>query len=135
MNELSEKDIVDAIKVGGSSFNKSSHKPGLLFISGMKYKITDKGDLLSLTYVDKEGKEHPIDINNPSTERKFTVASDDFFATGGDGYLPSNENPDFVVKKYNFDKNKLACDYIKKLPQPFEVINDKRIEVVPSDKN
>lgn len=135
VNELSEKDIVDAIKVGGSSFNKSSHKPGLLFISGMKYKITDKGDLLSLTYVDKEGKEHPIDINNPSTERKFTVASDDFFATGGDGYLPSNENPDFVVKKYNFDKNKLACDYIKKLPQPFEVINDKRIEVVPSDKN
>ena len=129
VNRLTEKQIVDAIKVGANSYNKSTHKPGLLFISGMKYKINDKGDLLSLTYVDKNGNEHPIDVNNPSTEKTYTVASDDFFATGGDGYLPSNKTPDFVVKKYDFDKNKLACDYIKKLPQPFEVINDHRIKI------
>lgn len=134
VNELSEKDLVDAIKVGAKSLTRSTYKPGLLFFSGMKYKLSDKGDLLSLTFIDKEGKEHPIDVNNPSTERKFTVASDDFFATGGDNYLPSNKNPDFVIKKYDFDKNKLACDYIKKLPNPFEVIDDKRVEIVPSGK-
>ena len=133
INRLSEKQIVDAIKVGANSYNKSTHKPGLLFISGMKYKINDKGELLSLTYIDKDGKENPIDINNPSNERTFTVASDDFFATGGDGYLPSNKTPDFVEKKYDFDKNKLACDYIKKLPQPFEVTNDNRIEIIKTN--
>ena len=132
VNKLSEKDLVDAIKVGAQSLTKSTNKPGILFFSGMKYTLNDKGELLSLTYIDKEGNEHPIDVNNPSTERKFTVASDDFFATGGDNYLPSNKNPDFVVKKYDFDKNKLACDYIKKLPQPFEITNDHRVEIVKS---
>lgn len=132
VNQLSEKDLVDAIKVGAKSLTRSTNKPGILFFSGMKYKLSDKGELLSLTYIDKEGKEHPIDINNPSTERKFTVASDDFFATGGDNYLPTNKNPDFVIKKYDFDKNKLACDYIKKMESPFEIIDDKRIEIVPT---
>ena len=130
VNRLSEKQLVDAIKVGGTSLTKSTHKPGILYFSGMKYTMSDKGELLSLTYIDREGKEHPIDVNNPSTERTFTVASDDFFATGGDNYLPSNKNPDFVVKKYDFDKNKLACEYIKKLPQPFEITNDHRVEIV-----
>lgn len=132
VNELSEKQIVDAIKVGAKSLTRSTHKPGILFFSGMKYTLSDKGDLLSLTYIDKEGQEHPIDVNNPSTERKFTVASDDFFATGGDNYLPSNKNPDFVIQKYDFDKNKLACEYIKKMESPFEIINDHRVEVIPT---
>lgn len=134
INKLSEKDLVDAIKVGAQSLVSSNHKPGILYFSGMKYKLSDKGELLSLTYIDKQGKEHPIDINNPSTERKFMVATDDFFATGGDNYLPTNKNPDFVVKKYDFDKNKLTCDYIKKLPQPFEITDDKRVEIVPADQ-
>ncbi len=134
VNRLTEKQIVDAIKVGANSYNTPTHKPGLLFVSGMKYKINDKGDLLSLTFIDKEGKEHPIDVNTPSTERTYTVTSDDFFATGGDNYLPSNKNPDFVVKKYDFDKNKLACDYIKKLPQPFEIKDDRRVEIIPAQK-
>ena len=134
INKLSEKDLVDAIKVGAKSLVSSNHKPGVLYFSGMKYKLNDKGELLSLTYIDKQGKEHPIDVNNPSTERTFMVASDDFFATGGDNYLPTNKNPDFVVKKYDFDKNKLACEYIKKLPQPFEIVDDHRVEIVPSEQ-
>ena len=132
INKLSEKDLVDAIKVGASSLNNPGNKPGILYFSGMKYVMNDKGDLLSLTYIDKNGNEHPIDVNNPDTERKYTVASDDFFATGGDNYMPSNKNPDFVIKKYDFDKNVLACNYIKKLPQPFEIVDDKRVQIVPS---
>jgi len=130
IGKLSEKDLVDAIKVGGSSFNHSTHKPGILYFSGMKYTMTDKGELKSLTFIDKEGNEHPIDVNNPGTEPKYTVAMDDFFATGGDNYLPTNENPEFVVEKFDFDKNKLACDYIRKLPKPFEITNDHRVEII-----
>ena len=129
--KLSEKQIVDAIKVGlEKSFNSKSNKPGILLVSGMKYKCNKKGELLSAEYVDKNNVSHPIDINNPSSEKKYTVAADDFFAMGGDNYLPTNPNPDFVVKTFDLDKNKLACDYIKKLEQPFNVEYDGRLEIV-----
>lgn len=133
IGKLSEKDIVDAIKVGGKSFKHSTHKPGILMISGMKYTMTDNGELKSLKFIDKDGKEHDIDVNNPSTERKFTAAMDDFFATGGDNYLPTNENPDFVIQKLNFDKNKLACDYIRKFDKPFEVTENDKVTIIPAE--
>ncbi|MEE3348785.1 MAG: 5'-nucleotidase C-terminal domain-containing protein [Candidatus Gastranaerophilaceae bacterium] len=133
IGKLSEKDIVDAIKVGGKSFKHSTHKPGILMISGMKYTMTDNGELKSLKFIDKDGKEHDIDVNNPSTERKFTAAMDDFFATGGDNYLPTNENPDFVIQKLNFDKNKLACDYIRKFDKPFEVAENDKVTIIPAE--
>lgn len=130
VGKLSEKDIVDAIKVGGQSFVRTGHKPGILLVSGLKYTMTDKGELKTLTYLDKTGKEIAIDVNNPGTERKYTVAMDDFFATGGDNYLPTNENPDFIIKKFNIDKNKLACDYIRKMQAPIEIKNDDRVKII-----
>ncbi|MDY6310826.1 MAG: 5'-nucleotidase C-terminal domain-containing protein [Cyanobacteriota bacterium] len=128
---LTEKQIVDAIKHGLKvSFNDKGNKPGILLVSGMKYTCNQKGDLLKLEFIDKNNNSHPIDINNPSTTKKYTVAADDFFATGGDNYLPSNPNPDFVLQTFDFDKNKLTCDYIKKLNQPFDVKYDGRIQIV-----
>lgn len=128
---LSEKQIVDAIKVGlEKSFNNKAHKPGILLVSGMKYKCNTKGELLSLEYIDRNNQSHPIDIKNPSVDKKYTVAADDFFAKGGDNYLPTNPNPDFVLKTLDYDKNKIACDYIKKLNQPFDVKYDGRLEIV-----
>ena len=107
---LTEKQIVDAIKHGLKvSFNYKGNKPGILLVSGMKYTCNQKGDLLKLEFIDKNNNSHPIDINNPSTTKKYTVAADDFFATGGDNYLPSNPNPDFVLQTFDFDKNKLTC--------------------------
>lgn len=132
VGNLSEKDIVDAIKVGAKSLVSHNSKPGILLLSGMNYTLTDKGELLALNFIDKDGKEHPIDVKNPNPNRKFSCVMDDFFATGGDNYLPTNENPDFVVKKYDIDKNKTACNYIKKLNQPFEVRNDGRVKIVKS---
>jgi len=133
VGRLSEKDIVDAINVGAKSLVASNSKPGILLLSGMKYKIDDKGKLLSLTYTNKDGQNENIDVNNPNPNRTFTCAMDDFFAMGGDNYLPTNEKPDFIIQKYNIDKNKLACDYIKKLDQPMEIRNDHRVEIVKSN--
>ncbi len=93
IGKLSEKEIVDAIKVGGESFTRAGHKPGILLVSGLKYTMTDKGELKSLYYTDKNGKEIKIDVDNPGTERKYTVAMDDFFAMGGDNYLPTTNLP------------------------------------------
>ena len=78
----------------------------------------------------KNNQIQKIDINNPNPNKKYTVAADDFFATGGDGYLESNKNPAFVLKKFDVDKNILTRDYIKKLDQPIEITDDKRIQIV-----
>lgn len=128
---LTEKQIVDAIKVGlEKSFNNKAHKPGILLVSGMRYKCNKKGELLNLEFIDKNNQAHKIDVNNPRTDKKYTVAADDFFAKGGDNYLPTNPNPDFVLQTLDYDKNKMACDYIKKMEQPFDVKYDGRIEIV-----
>ncbi len=128
--ELSEKQIVDAIKHGLESTTRSSNKPGLLLVSGLRYKGNKQGELLELEFIDKNNNIHKIDVNNPRTDKKYTVAADDFFATGGDGYLESNKNPSFVLKKFDMDKNILTRDYIKKLDQPIEITDDKRIQIV-----
>lgn len=127
---LSEKQIVDAINVGLKSLTKSSNKPGILLVSGLKYKANKQGELLDLEFIDKNNQLHKIDVKNPDPNKKYTVAADDFFATGGDGYLESNKNPDFVLQKFDMDKNKLACDYIKKMDQPMEIKDDHRIEII-----
>ena len=128
--DLSEKQIVDAINVGLKSLNNPSNKPGILLVSGLKYKANKQGDLLSLEFIDKANHTHKIDVKNPDPNKKYTVAADDFFATGGDGYLESNKHPEFVLQQFDVDKNKLACDYIKKLNQPMEIKNDDRIQIV-----
>lgn len=125
--KLSEKDLVDAVKVGGTSFNKENHKPGIMLVSGLKYHLASDGTLKSLSIISKDGSERAVDINNPNTEAKYTVAMDDFMATGGDGYLANKNLDDMLVKKFDFDKNKLACAYIKKLPQPLTIKEDDRI--------
>lgn len=82
---LSEKQIVDALKVGCKSIPKTSNKPGLLLVSGLKYKTNKQGELLEVSFIDKNNESHKIDVNNPNPDKKYTVAADDFFATGGDG--------------------------------------------------
>lgn len=129
---LSEKQIVDAIKNGAKSFVNPGNKPGILLVSGLEYTVTDKGQLIDLTYTDKQGNKSKIDINNPSETRKLTVACDDFFATGGDNYLPVNPNPDYIVKKFDEDKNLYTAKYIKNHNGPIEIKEDDRIKIVKS---
>ncbi|MFI3300361.1 MAG: 5'-nucleotidase C-terminal domain-containing protein [Candidatus Gastranaerophilales bacterium] len=130
--ELSEKQIVDAIKIGGKSFEKTSHKPGILLVSGLNYTITDKGELLDLTFINKNGEKSKIDINNPSETRKLTVACDDYFAYGGDFYLPVNENPDYIVKELGVDKNVYTANYIRNHNGPIKIKEDNRVQIVKS---
>ena len=127
--ELTEKQIIDAIKVGVKSLRTGS-KPGIMLVSGMKYTCDKKGNLISAEFIDKNGNSHTINVNNPSETKKYTVATDDFIATGGDNYFPTNQNPDYVVQTFYLDKNKLACDYLKKFNEPIEIKSDGRVNII-----
>lgn len=127
--KINEKELVDAIKLGGKSFVNPGNKPGIVMVSGLQYTMNDKGELLKLSYIDDNGNITPIDINNPNPAKVLRVAMDDFYATGGDGFTMLNKKLE-AEAVYDFDKDKLACDYIKKQDKPIDISDDKRIEIV-----
>ena len=127
---LSEKQIVEAIKNGAKSFLKPDNKPGILLVSGLEYTVTDKGEVKEILFINKDGNKEKFDLNNPSETKKYTVACDDFFAYGGDNYLPVNANPDYIVKKFDVDKNVYAANYIKSFKEPIEIKPDDRIKII-----
>lgn len=126
--KLPEKDLVNALKIAAKSLTSFDNTPGILQFAGLKYTITKSGELKAATFVDRDGKETQININNPNPFKTYSVAVDDFIAKGGNDYLP--KNPTNVEKKFDFDKNKVVEDYIKKSNKPIEINTEKRITVI-----
>ena len=54
---------------------------------------------------------------------------DDFFANGGNGMYMLNKIKT-AEAVFEFDKDKLTCDYIRKMNKPVDIIDDKRIEII-----
>lgn len=126
--KLSEKEIVEGLKIGAKSLVDEDTMPGIVQCSGLKYTITKSGELKSVTYLDKDGSEKQIDITNPNPTKVYTVAMDDYIAKGGNGYFVNKE--DSIIVKYNFDKNKLVEDYLKKINAPVDIKYDQRIKII-----
>jgi 2',3'-cyclic-nucleotide 2'-phosphodiesterase (5'-nucleotidase family) len=98
--------------------------------SGLKYTVSKSGEVKSIIFIDKAGKETPIDINNPNPNKIYTVAMDDFMASGGDNLFENKIKSGQIDEKFDFDKDKLTCDYIKRLNTPIEIKDDGRITIV-----
>lgn len=126
--KLNEKELVDAIKVGAKSLNNESGQPGILQFSGVKYTITKSGEVKSVSVVDKNGKETQIDVKNPNPFKTYRVGMDDFLARGGNKYIPRKwENAE---AKFDYDKDKLTIDYIKKMNKPIDIKTEGRVKIV-----
>lgn len=125
---LTEKELVDAIKIGLKSMNHPAEMPGILQVSGLRYKATKTGELKELLFIDKEGKETPIDINNPNTFKTYKAGIDDYLARGGNDYLKDIRNR--VELTFDYDKDKVTADYIKTLNNPIDIKADGRITII-----
>lgn len=128
--KLTEKEIVDALKNGAKSFTNPGNKPSIVIPSGLKYTVTRQGEIKAASYIDRNGKEIPIDINHPNPDKIYTVATDDFFASGGDNLISNKIETKEIDEIFDFDKDKLTCDYIKKFNEPIEIKDDGRITVI-----
>lgn len=126
--QINEKELVDALKFGAKSLTKPDNKPGIVQLSGLKYKINKAGELLEAKYT-ADGKEILIDINNPNTAKIYTAAMDDFYSKGGDGFSMLNKY-DNAISIFDVDKDKYAIDYIKKINKPLDILPDGRIQIV-----
>ena len=58
------------------------------------------------------------------------MATDVFFASGVDNLISNKVEKGEIDEKFDFDKDKLTCDYIKKLNAPIEIKDDGRIRVI-----
>lgn len=125
----SEKDIVDAIKFScENSFNSDSHKPGIFYASGLKYTVSNTGNLLSMSFVDKNGTETPIDINNPRQDKFYTTAINDYCAQGNDKLTMLNKLQQ-IITKTGIDSAVCVANVIQKLKTPVHIADDGRITI------
>lgn len=125
----SEKDIVDAIKLASKSFVNTANKPGIFYASGLKYTVTTNGHVKSISFVDKSGKETPIDIQNPRTDKYYTTVINDYCAQGNDGFKHLNQ-PENILQKYSFDATKCVKDTLLQTDDPVVISDDNRIQVI-----
>ena len=132
--QMSEEQIVSGIKNAAyRSMGATDGYPGLLQCSGIKYTIDSNGSLLNLSFVDKEGRETPVDINNPSKTKMYTVALDSFLANG-------KEYPEMVpksqVEKFNYDKDTTMINYLKARADKEDLVikDDGRLKIVQTSQ-
>lgn len=129
--QATEAELVKAIKNRvKTSMTSSTHRPGIVQVSGLKYTFTKSGELKSMTFVDKNGTETPIDINNPRTDKMYTVASDDYCIASEEMGLGLPHRYAEALQKFDYDKDIVVGQFIKHQKTPLEVKSDGRIKVL-----
>ena len=128
---VTQEDLVEALKFFGKSLKHIDSKPGLLQVSGIRYKLSEDGDLKKLEFIDKNGKKEKIDIENPNKNKKYLVAMDDYVSSANEcPKCIKKLNTKETIKVFDYDKDKLAIDYIKSFKnKPFEIKCDGRIKI------
>ncbi len=126
---VTEKSLVDMFKNAiETSYLSSSKKPGLFAVSGMKYSVNpDKGILTGMSFIDKNGKEHKINIDNPSEDKTYKIVADEFLMSAGADFKILANEEDYVAQ-YPFDKDYLVCEYLKRQNKPIVINHTGRIE-------
>jgi len=123
----SEKDIVDAIKFACENSYKSHS--GIFYASGLKYSVSDKGQLLSMAFVGKKGNLTPIDIENPRYDKFYTTVINDYCAQGNDKFDMLNK-PEQIIEKTGIDSTVCVANVLKNMKKPAEIIDDGRITII-----
>ena len=126
--DVSERKLVDFFKHAiEDTYRTQGNKPGLMAVSGMTYSVNpEKGILTGMSIIDKDGNEIKIDVDNPSDDKFYKVAMDSFMMFDGadfDILAPKEE-----CINYPFNKDFLACEYIKHLNEPVVINQTGRIK-------
>lgn len=130
--EATEKEIVDSIKnCLRVSMADPKHRPGILQVSGLRYTyVLSTGELKSMSFIDKNGDIHPIDIDNPREDKFYTVGVDDFGATVENNGMGLKHRYENAIKIYDCDKDTIAANYLRKQTEPIRIETDGRITVI-----
>ena len=127
---VSEEKLVNWFKTSIEKTYKSpGYKPGLVAVSGLNYTIDSKnGKLAGMNFVDKDGIEHKINVENPRSDKKYRLATDSFMMSAGADWdvLATKEE----VEHHSECKDYYTCEYIKKMNKPLEINQTGRIRFI-----
>lgn len=127
---VSEEKLVNWLKnIVEISYKSHGYKPGLVAVSGMNYTVDSKaGKLVGMSFIDKDGNEHKIDINNPDKDKTYSLATDSFMMSEGadHGILAKKEDCEIHPECKDF----YTCEYIKHLNKPIEINQTGRIRFI-----
>lgn len=128
--DVSEAKLVNWFKDSiERTYKTPGFKPGLVAVSGLNYTVDSKnGKLAGMSFVDREGKEHKINIDNPRVDKTYKLATDSFMMSAGAdwGVLATKDE----VEHHLECKDYYACEYIKKLDKPIEINQTGRIKFI-----
>ena len=124
-----EKEIVDAIKFCAKSFVNRNNKPGIMYVSGLKYTVSRNGLVYDMKFIHKDGSEEPIDVNNPRKDKIYSVAINDYYGSGNDDMTMLNKI-DEATERYSWDLNDCVEWEIRRTNKPIDIIDDGRIKIV-----
>ncbi|MCQ2739627.1 MAG: 5'-nucleotidase C-terminal domain-containing protein [bacterium] len=134
--EITEKELVDGLNnlVKLSLTSNMGGRPGIMQVSGLRYEYSkSKMALTKMSFIDKKGIEHKIDVDNPREDKTYTLAIDDFclINDASGGAMGLKKNYDNAIAIYDFDKNELVANYLKKQNnKPQQIKSDGRIKVI-----
>lgn len=127
---VSEAKLVNWFKeIIEHTYKSPGYKPGLIAVSGLNYTVDSKnGKLVSMNFVDKSGNEHKINVDNPSDDKTYKIATDSFLMSAGADHGVLAKKEDCV--QYKECKDYFTCEYIKHLNRPIEINQTGRIRFV-----
>ncbi len=128
--DVSEETLVNWFEeIIDVTYKTPGYKPGLIAVSGLNYTVDSRqGKLAGMSFVDKDGNEFKIDIDNPSKDKTYRIAADSFLMSEGadHGILAKKEDCEI----YQECKDYYTCEYIKHLNKPIEINQVGRIKFV-----
>lgn len=132
--DVPEKNIVDMFKNAIElTYKSTGNKPGLIAASGLNYTVNpDSGKLVAMNFVDKNGQEIKIDIDNPREDKTYRVVTDEFLMSAGADFKVLAEEEDYI-EKFPYDKDVMTCQYIKEQNKPVVIDQIGRIKFVHND--
>ena len=132
LTRITEKELVETLddKVE-DTMESPNHRPGIIQVGGLRYEYSkSEGEITKMSFIDRDGNEHPIDIENPREDKFYTVMADDYCFLNDNAGLGLKHRYDEAIVVYDFDKNKIVENYLRKNPEPVEIKSDGRITVV-----
>lgn len=131
---VSEETLVEMFKDAiAKTYEHPTFKPGLIAVSGLNYTVNpEEGTLVEMNFIDKKGKVHKLNIDNPSKHKLFRVVTDEFLMSAGADFKVLCPEED-CLEKFNYDKDYLVSEYIKQLNKPVVINQTGRIKFESED--
>ena len=82
-----------------------------------------------MKFIHKDGTEENIDVNNPRTDKIYSVAINDYYSSGNDDLFMLNKINQ-ATERYNWDLNDCVEWEIRQTKDPVDIVDDGRIKIV-----